>query len=329
MKENSSLDAINDVIEHVCTQVKNVVYGQEDTTKLLSGALLIGGHVLIEGPPGIAKTLLAKTFAEVLRMRFKRIQFTPDLMPSDVTGVYIYDQSKAEFKFAPGPIFADIVLADEINRTPPKTQAALLEAMEEHAVTIDGKRHLLDELFFVIATQNPIEHEGTFPLPEAQLDRFIFKLKMSYPEKSFEDEMIQRYSSDLPKFNTELSDSNSTNVPFHNKLSSARQALRQITLDASITDYIQRIINQTRTHPDLILGASPRAGLNLALAAKFNAAMDNRMYTIPDDVKQMAHHVLGHRLIFQPEILEVEGAMDKLVTEVMENVPVPDRAMTA
>jgi MoxR-like ATPase len=324
----SPCEVIQDVVERTSRQIAQSVFGHEQTSRLLIGAFLIGGHVLLEGPPGIAKTLMAKTFARALGLRFQRIQFTPDLMPSDVTGVYVFEQTSAAFRFAPGPVFADIVLADEINRTPPKTQSALLEAMEEHFVTIDGKRHPLGRLFFVMATQNPIEHEGTFPLPEAQLDRFLFKLKMSYPGREYETAMVGRYSSELPPCEDEIRASREDKSPLgvvsEEELDQARALLRRISIDPVLGGYIQELVEASRCHAELLLGASPRAGLHLALAAKLNAALDQRNYVIPDDVKAMVPYVFAHRLVFQPEVYDTEGRAEKLVEEVIARTPAPD-----
>lgn len=333
MNNQSPSEYIRFVVSRVSDEVKTVIYGHEQVTELITGAFLIGGHVLLEGPPGVAKTLLARTFAKSIGLEFSRIQFTPDLMPSDVTGVYVFDQNSAAFRFARGPIFAPIVLADEINRAVPKTQSALLEAMEEHFVTIDSIRHPLDELFFLVATQNPIEHEGTFPLPEAQLDRFLFKVNMGYPDSSQEIEMIQRFSRETPLF--ELSrhecsqhlvpddshDVQNTNAVNRDMIILARRAVRDIVLDESVAAYIHKLALATRNHRELIIGASPRAAMNLALAAKLHAALDGRDYAIPDDVKAMSVSVLSHRLVFQPEIYDSRGRADELVQEVIESVP--------
>ena len=317
---------IQSIVSRVSAEVSKDIYGNEEIINLLAGAFLIGGHVLLEGPPGVAKTLTAKCFANSLGLNFNRVQFTPDLMPSDVTGVYVFDQDSSSFRFAPGPLFADIVLADEINRTPPKTQSALLEAMEERFCTIDGKRHPLGEMFFVIATQNPVEHEGTFPLPEAQLDRFLFKLNIGYPKKEAELEMIQRFSSELPEAIGGLQkEGNTEPVVSEAELRQGRDCLRRITMDSSITAYIHSIVERTRNHPDLVLGASPRAALNLALAAKLAAALDQRNYVIPDDVKEMAVFVLSHRIIFQPEVYDVDASSEKIIQTVLTEVPVPER----
>lgn len=326
MHDQSIPGRIQNVVDAVYEQVRKDVYGHEETVRLLIGGFLIGGHVLLEGPPGVAKTLTARTFASSLGLTFKRIQFTPDLMPSDVTGVTMFDQRSATFRFAPGPIFADIILADEINRTPPKTQASLLEAMEERFVTIDGERHSLDQLFFVIATQNPVEHEGTFPLPEAQLDRFLFKLRMEYPGAAFEEEMIRKLSGVVTDTSsTSAAEGSDRRQITREVLVETRSLIRQIHLDQSVSDYVQRIVAATREHADLALGASPRAALNLALASKLEAALQGREYVIPDDVQAMCKHVLSHRIIFQPEIFEIEEEADRLLEGILSNVSVPER----
>lgn len=328
-KESGSASAcIQDTLARLQKRVSEDVFGQDDATKVLTMALLVGGHVLLEGPPGVAKTLLAKTFARATGLSFNRIQFTPDLMPSDITGVYIYDQAESSFRLSAGPVFADVVLADEINRTPPKTQSALLEAMQEHFVTIDGKRHPLGEFFFVIATQNPIEHEGTYPLPEAQLDRFFVKLNLSYPDESTEVRMIQQFSEEDPML-TEWRTSAPENerkragVISLEQLVEARARLREIYLEESVARYIRQLAEATRRHPDVLLGASPRAALHLSLAAKCNAAYDNREYVIPDDVKAQARTVLLHRLILRPEILPSPERYEKLMTEILATVAIP------
>lgn len=310
---------IKEIVSKVKEEISKTIFGHDESIELLVGSFLIGGHCLLEGPPGVGKTLLAKTIATSLGLEFSRIQFTPDLMPSDISGVNIFDQQDGAFRFAPGPIFADIVLADEINRTPPKTQSALLEAMEERFITIDGIRHNLGEFFFVIATQNPIEHEGTFPLPEAQLDRFLFKINLAYPESNLEEAMIRNLSS---KTQSEGKNADSYAVVSSDEISKARDAIRKITIDQSISDYIQRLAAQTRSHPDLILGASPRAALYLALSAKFNAAKEDRDYCIPDDVKVMLPHVFKHRLVLQPEIYDPEEHCERLIQEILSQVEI-------
>lgn len=325
-EQTEAPELVSKLIASICEDVSRSVFGHQHNLRLLVGAFVIGGHVLIEGPPGVAKTLLARSFASGLGLDFKRIQFTPDLMPSDITGVNIYDPQSSSFRFSPGPIFADIILADEINRTPPKTQAALLEAMEEHQVTIDGTVRPLNKLFFVIATQNPIEHEGTFPLPEAQLDRFLFKLTLSYPGSNFETHMIQKLSSTYSDTGFVAERLPGTTPPRAEDLLRVRKQLRTIVLSEAMSDYISRILQATREHPSLLLGASPRAGLYLALAAKLQAALDGRSYTIPDDAQAMAVPVLNHRLIIRPESYDAAQSASDIIEEILSRVAIPSSA---
>lgn len=313
--------AIKDLTRVVTEEVSRVVIGQERACKMLIGSLLASGHVLLEGPPGIAKTLLARTLAEALGLAMKRIQFTPDLMPNDITGVYVFDEKKSDFRFSPGPIFSDILLADELNRTPPKTQAALLQAMEEHQVTIDGIDHELGDNFFVVATQNPLEYEGTFPLPEAQLDRFFCRVRMTYPQEAEERRIINELSKRMP-----VNYARSTpvkNVISKLNIEEARLALRAITLSASIAHYIQSILQQTRILPELLLGVSSRAGVHLALAARLEAAWQERNYVIPDDVKAMAPAVLSHRIVVSPSSSFEEHDEWSLIERIVNRVPIP------
>jgi len=316
------LIVLADTVRKITEVIDSVVYGQRAAARLLCGALLIGGHVLLEGPPGIAKTLLARAFARALGLKFRRIQFTPDLMPSDVTGVTIFDREKSSFRFVPGPVFTDILLADEINRTAPKTQSALLEAMEEGAVTVDGSAHTLGELFFVVATQNPIEHEGTFPLPEAQLDRFLFRVIMSYPERSTEEQMIGELSSRAAFSPAELA---VQAVTSGEELGRARTALREIRLLRPLCSYIMDLVSATRAHPEVLLGASPRAALHLGLAAKMEAAFAGRDYTIPDDVKAVVKPVLNHRLILKPQLRLTEQTVKQVIDEILARVKPPEK----
>ncbi|MBX7137432.1 MAG: MoxR family ATPase [Oligoflexia bacterium] len=320
-------EIISNLTTKVVTQIGETVLGQAKVSELLFGALLIGGHVLLEGPPGVAKTLLARCFAETLGLSFRRIQFTPDLMPSDITGVNVFDRESSTFRFAPGPLFADIVLADEINRTPPKTQAALLEAMEEHRVTVDGKPYELGELFTVVATQNPIEMEGTFPLPEAQLDRFLFKLQISYPDKTAEQQMLERFSSEPQLRSLQPSPERSPGRAGLqlSDLLEARAALRRVRLAPAISDYVLRLVSATRTHGALELGASPRAGLGLALAAKLSAALERRDFVIPDDVKKVARPVLLHRLIPKSDLYDSADGVESVLDQLLKTTPVPSK----
>lgn len=324
MSEQNSV-LVKSVVDDLQRVLEPFVLGQGDVIRLLAGALLVGGHVLLEGPPGVGKTLLAKSFASSVGMSFNRIQFTPDLMPSDIVGVSVFDQRTGDFRFVPGPIQADIVLADEINRTPPKTQAALLEAMEERSITVDGKRHALHDMFFVIATQNPVEHEGTFPLPEAQLDRFLFKLNVSYPPTDSEQKMIIEFSGRERTRDGGQRQYVPEVVADTHRIREAAREIRAVHLGDAVADYIHRIIVATRDHKDILLGASPRAALHLALASKFHATSQNRNYVIPDDVQQSVQVCLGHRLIFRPEAFERASRVDALLMEIVSGTPVPDR----
>ncbi len=316
--QNRAVAMIASLSEAVAAQVGRKIYGHQRVVKNILNAFLVGGHVLLEGPPGVAKTLLAKTFARVLGLTFKRIQFTPDLMPSDITGINVFDPKQNDFRFVRGPVFSEILLADEINRTPPKTQSALLEAMEERQLTIDGSLHSLSQLFFVIATQNPIEHEGTFPLPEAQLDRFLVKLTLGYPGAEREEEMVRTLSgAEQPADQVQPA-----GIPAESILA-ARAAIRTITLAPALSEYIIRIAEASRAHPDVLMGMSPRAALYLALASKAQAASDGRGYVIPDDVKAMLIPVLNHRLILQPQIFEGPESVLRTIDEILKRVPAP------
>jgi MoxR-like ATPase len=311
MSQNSSI--IFDVTERLTREVRQVVLGHDRALRYISAVFMAGGHVLLEGPPGIAKTRLARSFADAIGLSFKRIQFTPDLMPSDVTGVTMFDQKTAKFFFVPGPVFTDVLLADEINRTPPKTQAALLEAMEERQVSVDGETRRLNPLFFAIATQNPIEHEGTFPLPEAQLDRFMVKLRLSYPDRAIEQEMILSQSS------SEQSQHVIRAVVSESELQQARAAVRAIHLSPELAKYISELLNRTRNDTQLLLGASPRAGLQLALLAKSLAGLDSRDYVIAEDIQEAFEPVLNHRIIPRAESYsgspEAEAILGRILSE--------------
>jgi MoxR-like ATPase len=284
-------------------------------------AFFAGGHVLLEGVPGTAKTLLAKTLARLIQADFNRIQFTADLMPSDVVGTQVYNVNQGNFYLKRGPIFANIILADEINRAPAKTQSALLEAMAEHQSTIDGERHLLGDPFMVLATQNPVEYEGTYPLPEAQLDRFMFKVLVDYPPEQVEAEVLRRYHHGFDAQQLEAIDLQPVIHPA--ELPALRQEIRAVTVEEGILHYITQLANASRRSQDLILGGSPRASITLLLAAKSYAALHERAYVTPDDVKHVLPATYRHRIILRPEA-EIEGLdADAVIRRFAAGVAVP------
>jgi MoxR-like ATPase len=288
--------------DHIRASVGKYVVGQTDTVDLMLTALFAGGHVLLEGPPGTAKTLLAQCFAKTLDLQFGRVQFTPDLMPGDILGSNLFNFQTSAFALTKGPIFCDILLADEINRTPPKTQAALLEAMQERGVTLDGKRHVLSPRFTVIATQNPIEQQGAYPLPEAQLDRFLFKHILSYPSVQEETRIVAEHGTRPSNRATPAIDP----VLTQDALTAAVDLAAQTRLPDEVVNYVVRIVRATREGTTFELGASPRAAAMLASAARARAALDGRDYVIPDDVKALAAPALRHRVILSPTA-EIEG----------------------
>jgi len=303
------------------TEVGKAIVGQAEAVDHLLVALMARGHVLLEGPPGTAKTLLAQCFAASLGLEFGRIQFTPDLMPGDIVGSNLFNFQTSQFTLTHGPIFCDLLLADEINRTPPKTQAALLEAMQERRVTLDGEAHPLPAHFTVVATENPIESQGVYPLPEAQLDRFLFKLLIPYPSLEEELSIVTRFGDNrgLPS----PAELGIVSVANRELLDAAAEAVKTVKLAESITEYVVRLVRATRESPDLSCGASPRAAVLLAGAARARAALDGRDYVVPDDVKALATSVLRHRLLLSPAA-EIEGKqVEALVEQLVEQTEAP------
>ena len=302
-------------------QVTKAVVGQQRAVSRVLTALLAGGHVLLEGVPGTGKTLMVQTLARTLGARFGRISFTPDLMPSDITGTNVFDRESGRFQLVEGPIFCDLLLADEINRTPPKTQAALLEAMQEGRATLDGESHLLSPVFTVLATQNPIEFEGTYPLPEAQRDRFLLKVRVDYPTAEDEGEILRRAHAGRPSEN--LDASGIERVMDVETLVAARAALVHVRVEEPLLDYVRDLVRATRLHDAVRLGGGPRASLALLRAAKAHALLLGRDYVNPDDVQALAPDVLDHRLLYRPEA-EIEGVtVDDVLRDVLRTVEVP------
>jgi MoxR-like ATPase len=301
----------------VLDEVERAVVGKRDALELILIALLCNGHVLLEDYPGLAKTLIARSFAQATSLRFARVQFTPDLMPSDVTGSSIFDQRSAEFRFLPGPIFTNLLLADEINRAPPKTQAALLEAMQERQVTSEGETRQLAPPFAVLATQNPIEYEGTYPLPEAQLDRFLIRIGVGYPSRDHEIEMLAR--------RLERGDDEVELVPVVDAptLIEMQRALEQVHVSDAIEGYIVDLVSETRTSSRLAVGASPRGSLALLKLSRAKAALAGRDFVVPEDVKAVAVPALAHRLTLRPELWVQRIRGEDVVLETLETVPTP------
>ena len=308
-------------VAHIRGELRKIIVGQDKIIEQILVAILAEGHALLEGVPGTAKTLIVKTLARIIGARFSRIQFTPDLMPSDITGTNVFNMQNSEFSLRPGPIFTDILLADEINRTPPKTQAALLEAMEERQTTIDGKRYRLSPLFTVLATENPIEYEGTYPLPEAQLDRFLLKILIDYPEQDAELEIVSRWDEG---FNSRhLEQIEITALAEKDAIKNCRDEIKAMRTEAGIQKYIVEIVNKTRVHPTVLYGASPRASVALLLCSKALAAIRGRDFSTPDDVRDVAMPVLRHRLALRAEA-ELDGATtDAVIADIIKTVEVP------
>ena len=316
-----TLDEVRTLADAIRGEVAKAVIGQDATVDHLLIALFAGGHVLLEGPPGTAKTFLAQSFATALGLDFGRIQFTPDLMPGDILGSNLFNFQTSQFTLTRGPIFHELLLADEINRTPPKTQAALLEAMQERRVTLDGAMHALSDRFMVVATQNPIESQGVYPLPEAQLDRFLFKLLVAYPDLAEETRIVARYGAGRGAVRP--ADLGVLAVASADVLARASAAVAQVTLADTVVDYVVRLVRATRESADLVAGASPRAAVLLAGAARARAALDGRDYVIPDDVKALATAVLRHRMLLSPAA-EIEGRqVEAIVADMIERTEAP------
>ena len=313
-----SLMDVATISERVIDEVETAVLGKTSVLRMILAACLSsGGHVLLEDYPGLAKTLIANSFATALGLTFKRIQFTPDLLPGDITGGYVYDRAKGNFVLRRGPIFANIILADEINRASPKTQSALLEAMQEYQVTLEGETLKLPDPFIVIATQNPIEYEGTFPLPEAQLDRFIMKLSVGYPSADKEQEILRRRRERRRDAFTLRA------VTDAEGLLSMRSAIERVHVDPDVERYMVDLVRATRTHRHVAVGASPRGSLALLKLSRAWAAMEGRDYVLPDDVKRFAHAALEHRLILEPDLWSDRRAAADIITEIVRTIPVP------
>ncbi|RKN71191.1 AAA family ATPase [Paenibacillus ginsengarvi] len=309
-------DSRQPFVDMIVHQVEKAIVGKRESIELAVIAFLCGGHMLLEDVPGVGKTMLVRALAKTTGVTFKRIQCTPDLLPSDVTGVSVFNQQTGRFEFRPGPIMAGILLADEMNRASPKTQSALLEAMEERQVTVDGETYRLPEPFMLLATQNPIEHEGTYPLPEAQLDRFLLKIRLGYPEERHEVEMLGRLSERSPLDDVKT-------VLLREEWVRLQQEARHVHIDEAVKQYIVRLTSATRTHKDVALGASPRASLGLMRAAQTKAFCSGRTYVVPDDVKSLAVAALAHRLVLQPEARYTGKTADSIVNQLLTAVSVP------
>jgi MoxR-like ATPase len=310
-----SVGKIQQLGNRIEQNISQVIVGKKDTIQSALVALLCEGHILMEDVPGVGKTMLARALAASLGCEFQRIQFTPDLLPSDVTGVSVYNQKVAEFEFKPGPVFAQIILADEVNRATPRTQSALLECMEERQVTIDGKTHILPRPFLVISTLNPIEYEGTFPLPEAQIDRFLMRIKMGYPTDQEENEILLRLQYRHPIETIHK-------VVEAQELLEAQNTVRQVYVEDSVREYIVSLVQKTRNHRDIALGSSPRGALGLFRAAQAKAALNGREYVLPDDVKSLAVNILSHRMVIKPESALRGRTGEQIVKNLLGEVPV-------
>jgi MoxR-like ATPase len=305
-----------DLCKRIVENISKVIVGKNRSIELLLVALLADGHVLIEDVPGLGKTLIAKSLARSIGGSIKRVQFTPDLLPADITGFNVYNQQTGQFTFQPGPVITNILLADEINRTIPRTQASLLESMEERQVTVDGKTFPLPHPFFVMATQNPIELEGTFPLPEAQLDRFLLKIKLGYPEKDEEISILERFQEENPLLELEA-------VANPEQITELQQARKKVRISSPVRQYITDIVRATRGHKSLRFGASPRGSLGLMRTGQALAALRGREYVLPDDIKYLVRPVLAHRLILKEEERLQEKKQEHFLEDIINQIPVP------
>ncbi|WP_404786037.1 AAA family ATPase [Altericista sp. CCNU0014] len=312
---------MKNAFQQLRTEIGTVILGQSSVVEALLVALLAEGHVILEGVPGTAKTLLVKLFSTLIQGEFRRVQLTPDVLPADVLGTSIFDLASQQFILRKGPIFTQILLADEINRTPPKTQAALLEAMEERQVTLDGETLPLSPLFWTIATQNPLEFEGTYPLPEAQLDRFLFKMVVDYPNAAAEKQMLANILGGFEPHN--LSQWTGRPILDGDRILAARQEVRSIHVEDSILDYLLNLVTGSRSQPELLLGASPRAAVGWLRAAQAKAWLDDRTFVTPDDIKGIALPLLRHRFILKPEA-QLDGiSVDRVIRNLLSRIPVP------
>lgn len=312
----SSIHIVADITERIAQSVGQVIIGKRNEVRLSVLGLLCRGHILIEDIPGVGKTMMARSLSKAIGCKFSRIQFTPDMLPSDVTGVSIYNQRSNEFEFRPGPIMAQIVLADEINRATPKTQSALLEAMEEKQVTVDGVSHQMEKPFMILATQNPIEYEGTFPLPEAQLDRFLMRIQMGYPTPEEELTVLSAQQYEHPIGNLQQ-------VISVEELIAGQEAIKQVYVAEEVKQYIIQLVTASRRHSDVYLGSSPRGSLGLFRTAQARAAMAGRDYVVPDDVKALAEVTLAHRIIVGPSARINNITSRNIVQDILASTPVP------
>ena len=315
----ADIDFVNAIYEKTKNEIQKVIIGNDDLIQLILAAMFSGGHILLEGVPGVAKTLMAKLISQCMNIEFKRIQFTPDLLPSDLIGVTLFNMQKNEFNFKKGPIFSNLVLIDEINRSPAKTQAALFEAMEEKQITVDGETYPLGKPFFVMATQNPIEQEGTYKLPEAQLDRFLFKLRVNYPDLKNEISILQRFKNDFSQKKMEQVNP----VIDHLDIEKCLEIIERIHIKDELITYIATIVHQTRNNGNLFIGASPRASMAILKTSKAIAALKGRDFVTPDDIQSVCYPVLSHRIILSPE-KEMEGVtIENVIREMIKNIEVP------